>query len=187
MNPPDLPRVRQKAGLSGFAKAGVVCGLLVVIGLIALALGRIKMTSSVEVIDVHLGLGKSDREKGENKPLDQKVGEPVVDRDATLPPRWVPSYPAAQTQDGGTKEETKDKISGTYLAKTRDDPEKVKDYFEGTLQADGFETEVKSSSTDGNDSTIVTATVKGGTRKLTVTATREKGVTNLVISYEGTK
>ncbi|MEP6668849.1 MAG: hypothetical protein ABJF10_06845 [Chthoniobacter sp.] len=188
MNPSDSNPAPQKAGVSSRVRTAIFAGFVAIAGILLASLCfPPKMAKAVprpplplaEVDDSGVVVLTSTASPG-----------PVaasVDRDATLPPRWVPSYPAAQGQDGGTRRETKDKIAGTYLAKTRDDPDKVKDYFDSTLKADGFETEVKSTSTDGNDSTMVTATVNGGKRKLTVKATSEKGVTNLVITYEGAK
>lgn len=188
MNPPDRNPAPQKAGLSGRARAGILVGLVAIVGILAAPFCF--TTKGVKAVHGPPLPLADVNESGIAVPVaTPKPAAPAssVDRDAMLPPRWVPSYPAAQAQDGGTKKETKDKIAGTYLAKTRDDPNKVKDYFESTLKADGFDTEVKSTSTDGNDSTIVTASVNGGARRLVVTATSEKGVTNLVITYEGAK
>jgi len=176
----DSNAAPQKAGLPGRVKAGVAGSLVAMAGAAAVIMPGCGKEASVPT-------RADEAVAAVSTPVPGASPAAGSDRDATLPPRWVPSYPAAQGQEGGTKRETKDKIAGTYLAKTKDDPDKVKDYFDSTLKADGFETDVKSTSTDGNDSTIVTATVNGGKRKLTVTATSEKGVTNLVITYEGAK
>jgi hypothetical protein len=109
------------------------------------------------------------------------------DPDASRPPHWVPSYPALQSESGGMKKEAKSTISGTYLARTKDTPEKVKEYFESTLDADGFETKATTSNTDGSESFTIDATKANAKRRITVMANRERGTTNLMIRYQGPK
>ena len=109
------------------------------------------------------------------------------DPDASRPPKWVPSYPALQSESGGIRQEARDTISGTYLARTKDTPAKVKDYFDSTLQADGFETEATTSNTDGNEAITIDATNAGRKRKITVMASSERGTTSLMIRYQGPK
>ena len=104
-----------------------------------------------------------------------------------LPPKWVPSYPAAQDLENHTRQDTKDTISGTFRTRTRDTPEKVKDYFASTLKADGFETETTTTEANGSDVTVVTAATAGGKRKIKIQAEVEKGTTNIAISYQGPK
>jgi hypothetical protein len=197
MNPPDPSPVPQKSGPSGLAMAGIGCGALVLISLIVGAL--LLRSCAVKVKEAAVDFKNA---KGETVSVDTSAansggkvvikgpdGSTVVggDPDATLPPRWVPAYPAAQSQSGGVKQETKEAITGTYLARTKDAPDKVKDYFESTLKADGFETEVTTADTDGNESAVITATKDDVKRKVTIMANREKGTTNLVITYQGPK
>jgi hypothetical protein len=192
MNSPDPSPAPQKSGLSCAALAaigGSVIALLVLIG-VAIAIFD-------EVRTVHLSVVKADA--GSDPQSSNKAtatltvagpdGTTVTSSDptATLPPKWVPAYPAAQAQAGGTKKESKDTVSGTYFARTQDDPDKVKDYYDSTLKADGFETKVATANTDGSESTTVTATMDDRKRKIAVKASSEKGHTNLEITYEGAR
>jgi hypothetical protein len=155
--------------------AGICCGIFALLALagIAIVVKRFRAQPSPKVVLTVEGGGT----------LTVTGNDPA----GILPPKWVPSYPAAQDQGDQTREETKDTIRGTYRARTMDAPEKVKDYFESTLKADGFETETTTTDTDGSEVATVTATIDGGKRKITVKAGAGKGTTNLVISYQGPK
>ena len=190
----------RKYELTGLGKVVFGFGLLLLIGGLTavILLVRSHWTSTPAVVHPKVEVIRKDEKSREIALHDKTTGETTKsgpdsqaaaggERDATLPPRWVPSYPAAFAQAGGPKRESKGKVTGTYLAKTKDSPDKVKEYFDSTLKADGFETEATSASKDGNDSATVTAKIGSGARKLTVTATTERSVTNLVVTYEEAK
>lgn len=190
MNPTDPSPASQKSGLSGLAIAGIGCGGLVLLGVLAVVV-LFKWTAvrvNNATADVSYD-GKKPNTATATLTVDGPDGTTITSNDpaATFPPNWVPAYPAAQAQADGMKHETKDTINGTYRARTTDEPGKVKEYFESTLQADGFETSITTTDTDGAESVVVTATNDASKRKITVKASSEKDHTNLVITYEGQK
>ena len=153
MNPSDPSSTPQKTGLSRAGLAGIVGGIVIVLVAVGVAMALLGM------VPIHLESVKTSVSYEPNKPakasatlkVDGPDGTTVTssDPEQTLPPKWVPAYPAAQGQAGGTRREGKDTVSGTYLAFTQDDPDKVKDYYESTLKADGFETAVTTTTTEG--------------------------------------
>ena len=183
MNLSDSSAAPQKSGPSGPV---IVCVSLALLGLLAVILwesGIVHVTASTS--------STPGKPTGVTSSLTivSPNGTTVTGSDpsATLPPKWVPAYPAMQAQDGGTKRETKETIGGSYTARTQDAPDKVKDYFESTLKADGFETSADTGNTDGAEFATITGIYDGGKRKITIKANTEKGHTNLAITYEGAK
>ena len=111
-------------------------------------------------------------------------GQTMVGGDAaaSAPPAWVPVYPGIKPQAGGVKQETKEKASGTFMAQTNDAPAKVSEFYDSKLKAAGYETQT---TTIGGEMSVVTGTRDGGKRTVNVMINTEKGVTNVVITYDG--
>jgi hypothetical protein len=106
-----------------------------------------------------------------------------------LPPSWLPNYPGAQAQADGDelKHETQDTVDGNYTTWTQDSPQKVKEYFESTLQANGFQTSSQATVTDGVESIEIKATDSAGKRELTIKAIPGKDHTTITSTYKGPK
>ena len=116
-------------------------------------------------------------------------GQTVIggDAGAIAPPDWVPAYPGAKPQGGGMKKDTANKVNGMFVGETGDGTAKVREFYETKLKAAGFETEATTSAVESSDSAVVTGRKDGGKRTLNVMLNTDKGVTTIVITYEGAK
>lgn len=112
---------------------------------------------------------------------------PAEDPAVAAPPSWVPSYPAALAKATGTREETKDGARGNWQAQVKDPADKIKSYYESTLQADGYTIDTATTTADGSDTFVIRATSSNGKRKMTITIASVGGAANVNIDYKGKK
>ena len=113
-------------------------------------------------------------------------GEAVIGSNQA-PPSWVPAYPGLQAQAGGMRVEKGETVNGTHIAETTDAADKVKEFFESKLKADGCSVEATSSKFNDVVSASVTGTKEDGKLKISVLINSEKGKTSVIITYEGPK
>ena len=110
--------------------------------------------------------------------------ETTIGGAATAPPAWVPAYPGAAAQGVGMRTEKPTGVTGSYVVQTGDAADKVREFFETKLKADGYTT-VASASVGGG--AIVNARKEDEKRTVTVQISGDKGATQMVITYEGPK
>ena len=121
--------------------------------------------------------------QGKFKMKNSNGEETVFGGGATVPPDWVPSYPAASAQGVGMRVEKPAGVSGTFFAQTPDAPDKVREFFATKLQADGYEVTV----TSAPETPVISAKKESEKRTITVQLNGANGATQVVITYEGPK
>ncbi|HSM13391.1 MAG TPA: hypothetical protein VLA66_04930 [Thermoanaerobaculia bacterium] len=99
--------------------------------------------------------------------------------DADAVPDWVPAYPDARN-DGYSRVEVNDEISGTFTLHTADDAGAVLDYYEQALEEAGFEvrkTTMEGGVAQGN------LNASSGNRTVNVTVVSQEGETQGLVAY----
>ena len=102
---------------------------------------------------------------------------------ATASPDWVPAYPGAAAQGVGMRVEKPTGISGSFFVQTNDASDKVREFFETKLKADGYEVTV----TSAPESPVISAKKESEKKTITVQLNGAQGATQVVITYEGPK
>lgn len=85
---------------------------------------------------------------------------------ASAPPAGVPLYPGLTLQDGGFRAEDKDSVSGMAVGTVTAELVKVKEYYETTLKAAGYE--MKSLATAESESVSLTGNKADGLDTISV-------------------
>jgi uncharacterized iron-regulated membrane protein len=175
--------------------AGVICsaglGVLVLFGMTVVVVWKLSFAR----IGDGTNTAASDRQE-EPANAAQEGPASVQDQvgvtpDATNPefdlktlPSWIPVYPNLLKPARGLQQEEKGVASGTTTVETDDSLEKVKEFYESMLKADGFETTVDQTTTRSSESAQITARKEDGKRTLHAAIRQEKERTAVTLSYE---
>ena len=132
----------------------------------------------------HMKTGKGDEVTldGGKVTMKNANGETVLGGDAaaTAPPAWVPTYPGATPQPGGVKVEKGATVSGTVISNTSDPVAKVREYYASKLTDEGYTIDIAGDA----GTAVVIGNKDSNKRNVTAMIAVEKGVTNVVITYE---
>lgn len=143
-----------------------------------------EITVKVKKTGEEITMSYNEVSQGKFKMKNSNGEETVIGGADTAPPAWVPAYPGAAAQGLGMRVAKPTGISGTFMVQTGDTPDKVREFFETKLKADGYTT-VATPSAAG--SSIVNAKKDAEQRSVTVRISGEKGATQIIINYEETK
>ena len=116
--------------------------------------------------------------------MKNSTGEETALGPNTAPPAWVPAYPGAAAQGYGMRTEKPTGVVGVFIVQTSDAPEKVREFFETKLKADGY---TITASPNATGTTDVSAKKEAEKRSITVEIRGDKEATHLSVIYEGPK
>jgi len=103
----------------------------------------------------------------------------------SIAPNWIPRYPGADPGNDSYEAFAGNLVAGTYGSQTYDPVEKVRDYYERTLRADGFETTSQTTYDNGVTSAVVAASTHGGRPRMIVKVGSALFYVTISIPYEG--
>jgi hypothetical protein len=101
-------------------------------------------------------------------------------------PSWLPAYPGATVQ--GTYDTTNNEgRTAAFTVSTKDDSNKVIDYYESQLKGAGLPAEKSTYSTNGTTGGTVTGKSADGKREASVIVSSSNGTTQAVITFSEKK
>jgi hypothetical protein len=110
-------------------------------------------------------------------------GRPVLDAKAL--PSWVPVYPNLLRPAHGTRRENNGVTKGMATCETADPLDKVKEFYENRLKADGFEITADKSTARLFENAEIDGRKEDGNLTLRVAIHQMKARTNVFLTYSG--
>jgi hypothetical protein len=143
----------------------------------------IKTDKGTATVDTAGGNGlsvQSTDEKGQVSTFNAGAGTPQ-----NLP-SWLPTYPGATVQ-GTFDTTTNDSRSAAFTVTTKDDSNKVLDYYEAQLKSGGFKPEKSTYNTNGQTGGTVSAKSEDGKREASVIVSSTAEGTQAIVSFTDKK
>ncbi|HEX2644114.1 MAG TPA: hypothetical protein VHU81_14060 [Thermoanaerobaculia bacterium] len=177
---PDLEVVKTDEDAKTITVRDKKSGETMTLDMSEIAKGKIDMKSDKGSFKMdEKGITMTD-EKGETATLSGAAGDKNV-------PDWVPMYPGGTAQ-GNYTATTNEGVGGMITVQTSDSVDKVAQYYEDKLKADGY-TIQKATANDGagNNTATVSGTTEGEKRTVGIVISNADGGAQALINYSEKK
>jgi hypothetical protein len=99
------------------------------------------------------------------------------------PPKWLPRYPGAASENLTFTSESGGQIAGMWTMETADEIDRVSDFYKSRLEDDGFAVEVQTISGPQGSLAIITAKDDSKNRTVTLTLSTDGEKTTAALQY----
>jgi len=162
--------------------AGIACGVILLILIVVAGVGFVIRTRAL-----HQAQARTEELRRMTTPPTISSGMPQnsPSPESSAPPTWVPIYPGLARPPHFFRKDENGTVKGRANFDTPDSMEKVKEFFETQLKADGFEITNDKSKVRLLQSAEIDARKEAGKRAIHVTIHGSKAKTVVLETFEG--